>query len=344
MRHLLTNQLMELFEQSPKGAWDVTGVNVALHRIMHAPYFRGNYDTFDLTQQGPELYSLTFHPPQSTQFEIYDPLMGSYDYWYETDDDDFETPPIVRDRLVFHRANDLPEQALLQAQSYLDRLPQDLIQTVFHPKEEDFQRKDRLMLSVMDAEGLRAFGQDLLGGTHNPTFQDEGIKYHRPEWCRNEEWMFVVAHNEHEVAGILGGYADERVSSWALSYVSVSPQFRNQGVSKRMYQKMIDHCVHRELILVRSNASDFTQERGITRKYETLLQQAPLLHCVTGTYTENALQRARDVLSYKELVDLNLSSVLNSRQDGDWEHAEHIKKVVARCARHAPQRRPSLDR
>lgn len=285
---------------------DVAAAQVAFWQLLRSPYFNGNHDHLAFVSRGPLAFSLEMERNGNTV--VLDPLNDFYPGdWDEPGTKAFRVPAPVgtREPEVLTTGGGIPSSVREKAQTIVERIcaKQPRFSKLIHPSTEDKSRRRLVQVELLDREALDACLADVLGPGHSPSLQAEGIRYHSPSWSDDASWRYLVAHNREEVAGVLGFYAREQ--SLVLSYVSVAPGFRKNGLSMRLYEQLLDVCSLEQRFLVRSSPSEFTKDNpGITQAYGRLLREAPVLHVTTGGYLQKAIQDGLDDVGMAHLFPL----------------------------------------
>ena len=307
MLHRLSQAIAEDFRvHGSHGPEDVAAAQVAFWQLLRSPYFNGNHAHLAFVRRGPLAFALEMERSGNTV--TLDPLKDYYPSdWDEPGMTGFRVPAPVwtQEPERLEDVEGIASSVREKAQATVGRVvvQHPAFAKLLNPSTEDLRRRRLVQIELLDREGLDARLATVLGPGHYPSLQAEGIRYHSPSWSDDASWRYLVAHNQEEVAGVLGFYAREK--SLVLSYVSVAPGFRKEGLSMRLYEQLLDACCQEERFLVRSSPSEFTRANpGITRAYSRLLRDAPVLHATTGGYLQKALQDGLDEVGMARLFPL----------------------------------------
>ena len=248
-------------------AKDACLANVVMHTLLMAPGFKDAYANHELVEWAPDFFRLGVRdlgesrPSWVDVFEEYYPS----DIWYEDEDSDEEPQWIDLPKGQPPFATVAVPGALRQeAQFHLEQLRArhaDL-EALFSPSPVWAVERERVDIVRVDTEELYVLVKNVLGTEADPRLRRSGIRYHEPRASRYNRapWVFWVAHNGDEVAGVLGAMVSGEDHSLDLSYVSVAPGFRNQGLAKRLMTVAMDYAVKEELFFVRSSPGVFSEK------------------------------------------------------------------------------------
>lgn len=246
---------------------DACLANVVMHALLLAPAFKGAYAHHELMEWAPDFFRLGVkdlgdsRPSWVDVFEEYYPS----DIWYDDEDSDEEPQwiELPKSQPPF-AAVAVPEALQQAAQVHLERLRArhaDL-EALFSPSPVWTAEREHVDIVQVNTEELYVLVKDVLGTQSDPRLRRSGIRYHEPRASRYNRapWVFWVAHNGDEVAGVLGAMVSSEDHSLDLSYVSVAPGFRNQGLAKRLMNVAMDYAVKEELFFVRSSPGVFSEK------------------------------------------------------------------------------------
>lgn len=322
------------------GQEDIAAAQVALWQFLRSPYFNGNYDHLDFNQKGPMAFALEMET--NGRPLLLDPLVNFYpDDWDDENTQAFRicVPPHSFPKPVWvEDLNQVPETVQVKAREIMEAVARQhpRFGKVLAPTPQDFANRQQVQLEVVPLADLEDHLDAVLGKGHNRRLQAEGIRYHEPDYSAQSS-RFVIAHNGEEVAGIAG--VNTQGCFNYLPYVSVAPGFRQQGLSCRLYQQVIGLCQAEGRILNRSSPSSFTLERpAITRSYDRMLQNSPVLHVTNGGYLERALELGVEAVGMerffplaKPICDARLQLGVERRKAEQWEHqqAQQLHEQVA---------------
>ena len=334
MLEQLEKQLLELFlEERTEDPLSISALNVAALRLSQLPYFGNSYPDHILIHKGDDFYKCYFNFKKSDMMDR-DPLREVYyDEFndYDEDDSDDEVAP---DFLLIHQpkwslksmdpfTGELPAEIERRANVYLEKLHErsELMRKASNPTPQELADRQNLAISLVPHEEIYPTLRAILGEGYSHGLKPNGIQYHDPSMGHHhsKEWFYLIAHNENEVAGVAGFTHQDH--ALGLSYVSVAPGFQNQGLSKRLYQSLIDYAQTHELVIRRSSPSEHTRNNpGITLAYDRLLEESQVLHTTSDTYLNKVLADALETQPY--------SYVLNKARDACNALTREKRKVA----------------
>jgi len=246
---------------------DASVANVVMHALLNAPGFQGAYANHQLFQWAPGFFRLGFSAHGESRLSFCDVFEDYYpsDLWYGDEDEEpnwielpkgtSSTPAVV---------SVVPEEVAQTAQLHLEILAErhpDLA-SLLAPSSTQLTQRQELRLEFATNQTLAGLVEEINGTRQDPCLKRQGIIYHHPTSSNlhNHPWVFWVAHNGDEIAGVLGALLSEEDKSLSLSYVSVAPGFRNQGLAKRLMNAAMDYGVEQELFFVRSSPGVFSEK------------------------------------------------------------------------------------
>ena len=353
MLHRLRQAIADDFlSQKAHGPEDVAAAQVAFWTLLRSPYFNGNHEQLKFVQFGPLAFSLEVES-SGNQVRL-DPL----EYFYPSDWDEPDTrafrvpfPQHTHDPVAVESLEAIAPSIVSKAQSMVDRLIalEPRFQKLVKPSSEGMAQRRSVGIELLDREGLEERLTVVLGEGHGSSLRAEGIRYHSPGWSDGADWRYLLAHNGEEVAGVLGFYAKE--SSLVLSYVSVAPGFRKEGLSMRLYERLLEICQAEQRFLVRSSPGEFTKANpAITQAYNRLLRESPVLHITAGGYLHKAIQDGLDAVGMPQLFPLakpvcDLRTTLDFKGfEGDRWESEKALELRSAWADLQPSPKPRAPR
>jgi GNAT superfamily N-acetyltransferase len=318
MLEQLEKQLLDIFiAQRTDEPEDISALNVAALRLSRLPYFGDTYSNQFIAQKGEHFFKRYFGF-KNDEIDL-DPLRreyhDSYSDYYDEDDKEIKPPsdyfPIhhpncsIKDTVPFQ--GELPAAIEIKAQAYLDQLMESSAQMKMasNPSSQDLDNKRNLAVSLIDHDDLHATLNGLLGEGYAYNLKPNGIQYHDPSggFGGKKDWRYLIAHNDNEVAGVLGFIHNSDDRTMGLSYVSVAPGFQGQGLSLRLYQGLIDYAKEHQSFIQRSSPTEFTRKNpAITLAYDRLLEQSDVLHTSTDTYLNKVIMDALKILPYEQVL------------------------------------------
>lgn len=343
---LLYPLLDTLAKERRQDAADLSAANIVAWRMLRSPYLGDTYASYYLAQTAPGDWRLfqDWHGEAKDR----DPLSTFYyDGYMEYEDD--ETPP---DIFVVHprkRTIDRPQP--IQAEegidaallAYADQLMERVyfaypaaLQRLFSPTLEQQRRRQELSIVEVDGSDLGQFLRSKLGDFYDGSLKSSGIDYHSPHHFSHKS-LYLVACNDDEVAGVLKLGAS-RSWGYGLSYVSVAPGFRQQGLSKQLYQRALDVCERDQRVFVRSSPGEFTRDHpSITASYDRMVKASPALHADTESpflrLFETCIEKGMDYAQMRERFKPHCDAAtptLADRQAGrpDWQQRQEQFETV----------------
>lgn len=322
MHEIIKDKIRDQFDRTEKKERDISLAHLAFFLALSSPFVNASPQTeFRLNERSDNFYVMTFER-QGNSREL-DFLDDFFKGWY--DEGGLGLPPYPKvSRNINVSPSDVPSELWAGADLFLQKALGDLYQTLFHPTADQMTERNFVLTTNLTNDTLDDFlGNILASGrkTFDRSLATYGIKYHHPTNWGGEKWRYLVAHSSNQVAGVVGVL--EKDQSVSLSYISVAPGFRRQGISRNLYEQLADRCLQNNCLLVRSSPSDMTKDNGITQKYTDILETKGVLYCQYGTYMEHALMRAlENGQDYKKLVDL--SRIARASGKKDYDQAQDI--------------------
>lgn len=312
LRHDLTSVFMDRQDFSPQAC---SAANVLFYRLSQSPYFEGGNNRFFLARSGPDFYEV-FGERYDDEPCTLDPLR--YCYRDEAACGD-ENGSCGGHALLLYPTR---EMSAVSPAPFTGQLPSAVEEKVrvlhqgllrHHAQyqmwpcptpEQLASRHQILMESFQGVAALHQRLQEVLGRHYDRNLVLDGIRYHQPAWGSNANQRYILAHNGKEVAGLIRYVQNKHVNG--LAFVSVSPGFRGQGMSQKLYQVLMDECVEEKCVLRRSDPGKFAHERpAITACYDRLVKESSVLHVIGHRgYLQGALVAKLESHPYEEVASV----------------------------------------
>lgn len=291
---------------------DAVLANLVLFQCANAPYFN-NQSPLVLWERAPNVVQIgVCEENQSNLKQMWDPLEDHYE-WDCGDycPNQIKWPDQTGAKVVPYTDCSISLQE--QAQKHLEQLQNNLeIKKLFEPTASDLLLRNTFTIEQYDRDNINERLSEILGGSKDVGLHYNNIRYHQvPSVMNKAHWEFWVAHNQDEVAGVLGGLKmSEDDYAFRLSYVSVSPMFRQRGVAKQLYAHVLQYCTDNHLILLRSSPGKMTRElTSITHGFDKTILASSVPHLA-----DNAL-----------LFETVLHEL---KQECDWgDFVKHVKPL-----------------
>ncbi len=292
-------------------AADASMANVVLYQLLQAPLFENTYANHRLYQQAEGFFQIGVPDSRHScpmMVDIFEDLYP-YDFW-EPDEDDDAPPPFI----------DLPVFTIRSATPWEGPLPTDLereaaghiqalrrlspdIALLFAPCAQDLVRRKEVVIEELQFSQLFDRQKQILGTRADARLLRSGLTYHdtRDLGYRSDSlWRFWLAHNGDEVAGVLGAQRNPDSSELVLSYVTVGPGFRGQGLAKRLMTCAMDFAQAHELLFVRTAPGVFSRENpGVAEGFDRWVMAHGVPHVSGSGYFPEAVRRARAELPWE---------------------------------------------
>lgn len=258
---------------------DAMVANVALHKCVNAPYYNNAYAHINLVQHSPNFIQISVPDKRSAALtKVLDPLQHLYasDFGDGSGLYEIELPSSTLSTLI--QWSDLPLPIQQRAQQTIEVLP---LQKIFNPTPTDLDQRAAISIVHANQNDIRDVVDEILGDNQDPLLKVSGIHYHDvPSVMNKASWFYWVAHNGDEVAGVVGGLKmSDADNMFRLSYVSVAPGFRQQGIAKQLYTAMLDFCAANELSLSRSSPAIMSREHpNITLAFDKIILNHSVPH------------------------------------------------------------------
>lgn len=358
MEHRLLSPLTEVIlmdRLSDPG--DLSAANIVAYRLLRGAYLGETYASYQLAEIAPDEWRLFQDWRGDAQPR--DPMRPFYESPYMDVDEDRKDQFIVQPRPMQVRDCDLTfiqgeegisSEIRARADALMDRVLQHApgkVQRLLDPALEHVQARKDLRIDVFTDTGeLADMLRDKLGDGMDWSLRSYGIDYHSFGHFSHKS-VFLVATNADEVAGMLKLGANEP-GSYVLSYVSVAPGFREQGLSKALYARAIDLCQRDERVLIRSQPGEFTRQHPIiTLSYDKMVKESHVLHAdsespfrfLFKTSLERGMTYAQMLARYKPDCDAAVPSP-EDRNTGlpmTWQQREVERESVARLLKETEQ-------
>lgn len=185
---------------------DAVLANVMLFQCANAPYFN-NQSPLVLWERAPNVVQIgVLEDNQSDLRQMWDPLEDYYECDFaDYDDNQIQWPKHNRPRMVQYL--DLAPQLQQQAQYHCQQLQNHPeIKRLFDPTPSDIRSRNTFTIEQCDRDNINEKLMEILGGGKDLGLHYNDIRYHKvPSVMNKAHWEFWVAHNQDEVAGVLGG-------------------------------------------------------------------------------------------------------------------------------------------
>jgi GNAT superfamily N-acetyltransferase len=299
-------------------------VNACFVAFANAPYFEGGNDNIVLVQQSDTFFKA--YQIQSQGPHSLDPLHTWYDQgnFYDDLEEDGKENLINKRPILYHPTVDRPIKDMFGNKvSKTPSIPDGLIEKtksfqarflignpqwkkLLSPTVSDIKNRHKVFLESFS--GFSAFNDRLvalLGQEHDRTLKLDGIIYHSPTWIfpdHKNSHRYILAHNGQEVMGLV--HYIHREHDNGLAFISVAPGFRQQGVSQKLYQVLLQECEQDRCLLKRTEPGEYSLANpGITRGYDRLLNdQSRALHVSGYGSLYSALLQALSQHTYENVL------------------------------------------
>lgn len=282
---------------------DAVLANVVLFQCANTAYFN-NQSPLVLWERAPNVVQIgVLEENQCELRQIWDPLEDHYECDFgDYNPNQIHWPQNSPARTVQYV--DLPLQLQQQALFHCQQLQHNPeIKKLFEPTASDILLRNTFTIEQCDRDNINERLSEILGGSKDLGLHYNDIRYHKvPSVMNKAHWEFWVAHNGDEVAGVLGGLKmSDDDYAFRLSYVSVSPMFRQQGLAKKLYANALQYCTDNQLILLRSSPGKMTRElTTITHGFDKTILSSSVPHLA-----DNALLFETVVNELKQQYDWN---------------------------------------
>lgn len=293
MEHQLSHLVFDLVGEHADGT-QRNGAAAALVLLLHAPYFEGAHTS---------TWRLVDYQGQLT--------VAQYvrDEWRNRHPLDLYAADRTLVEHYVRMLDTVSEETERAAEAVLERVrdqhPQ-LWQLLMAPVPQQLAARRKLTYDILDRDELDARLVHVLGPTYrlDGSLATQGMEYHTAPGWNDGNMRYVLAHNENEVAGILG-MSMFRQWTYGVNYVSVAPGFRQQGVARNLFSKVIEACVADQRVLVRTTPGEYASEHpGITAGFDRLCVQAPVLHVLANSTLMSAVGRGVERLGFDQAMRL----------------------------------------
>lgn len=257
---------------------DAVLANVVLFQCANSAYFN-HQSPLVLSQRAPDVVQIgLLHKGHS--MDLWDPLEDHYEH----DFGEYFPNQIMWPKHEFKTIayDQLSKSLQAQAQHHCQQLQKNPeIKKLFEPSTFDLAARHTFTIEQCDRNNINERLKEILGSGKDLGLHYSDIRYHKvPSVMNKAHWDFWIAHNQNEIAGVLGGLRmSDDDYAFRLSYVSVSPAFRQQGLAKRLYTQALQYCFDNQLILVRSSPGEMTRDvTEITHGFDKILLSSNVPH------------------------------------------------------------------
>lgn len=287
MEHYLLAPLYALVaKERPRDPEDLSAANLVALRLLTGSYLGKSYASWGVCEVVPGHWCLA----QSwdggvVDRDVFEPFYPPA-FGFDEGDDEFRKdlyvvgpPPGVNKAkdLVSGEAH-VPLGIRQRADAMLGRLRSsspDAVSLLLEPTTEQLIQRQKIAIETVKGRDLGDMLRPIIGDWGDWTLRAYGIKYHGHSHASPDD-VYIFAHNGMEVCGVMK-LGTSRKWGYGVSYVSVSPGFRGQGLSLKLYQAALDKCLEDEKVLVRSDPGDDTPPQA-TLAYDRMVKSAPVLH------------------------------------------------------------------
>lgn len=347
----IKNDLVEVFlEDKNSEVLNLSAINLALFKILKSEYFNNAYNDFYFLDRGDNFYQIGTTINEEMRVTICDPLEAIYfhdDYFYGDEDEisDEEYQTMLKNEVLKPecktniKVENIQNQEIIdRANKYIEKLKEknELYIKILDNDFEIIQSRYDIQITKVNDRSIYDFLENFFGKNYDSTLKTSFINYYS-DLDNREDMTYFIAHNDFEIAGLLS-IKHNRESCNVLSFVSVANSFREKGISKTLYKKLIEECEKEKKILVRSSPSKFTRENPhITESYNNLLLDSNILHVTSGYYSliEEILSNYYNKIPYNELVKIAKKhcdkSLENDKKLSNTDNlmiAEELKSVL----------------
>lgn len=356
---MVEGYIWDLSEGEPSVA-DTQLANLLTYCVLTSPYFTKTFEeSVVLLQNRTNFIQVGWIENGHENF--LDPFKDIYDTidFYEEPSYVIELPPTcvsastpLKERVV--QWDDVPSELKSEALYHVDLLKGhakyiEAAHKLFHPTETDFAKKNELVFELLNADTVDTKVSQILGPECDYSLGLYGIKYHHTNRrhslskCQDYFWL---AHNGHEIAGVLGAMRmSDEDDFLRLSYVSVAHGFRNQGLSQKLLTMGMDFAEKNHWIWKRSSPGKMTTENpNISKRFDqcTINHRVPHLS-ENASILEMPLSELRRELPWetfcqiaKPICDEFLAK--NPAVETQWSiSAMDKKRALSAIAEHLPE-------
>lgn len=269
--------------------------NLVLFQLLRAPYFEHTLDRHLLQECTDDFYRIFVKDNDGGRF--YDVFQ---DHYQNNDNSQGLKLPVPTSDIFQSRIWVIPQALLPLAKEALN----DFLKA--RPEFEVLFKVDekRYDITIEEVQGNEALDErlaEILGENYNLRLNRYGIDYHNPSLHKKTPWVYFLAHNGDEIAGILGAYPYEQ--NLNVPYVSVAEGFRERGLANQLISRVIDYAQHEERFIKRSQPSPFCQENPkITDGFDALFLNSQVPHISRADRLEGALVRLRNRCDWSDFV------------------------------------------
>lgn len=329
MFNRLHKGLLHLFVQGEEEL-DPSVLHAALWQTLHLPYFENGYAHVELAGENELGWRVQIrdHRGYASVVDLFEDLDWD-NPWFERQPKRVEpTAPLLVvswldvDPVVRDRANVLVKRLFEQNPS---------LKKLAAPSQMDLSQRRQWVIQACDDQEVHRTLAELLGEDFGVDLLKEGIPYFDCRWSATANKLsYFLAHNHEGVAGVLGYQQKEH--EMVLSFVSVAPAFRQQGLSLQLYQRLVDLCVERQCYLSRTKPGIYTRDRPqITSGYSKWLKSQPVLHVASGGHLQGAMEEGFKALGYERFFALakpvcDERALLPAEVDADFWEREAVQK------------------
>lgn len=280
-----------------------SALNVACYLLIKNPSFNDAYQHFHLHQAGPELLIMSFkkYGKHLKSNNVVEPAYANEDdYGWEWMDDEQiknaedyikNAPP----RPTYFNYHDYEEgqKRYNQDEIFDSMIPQPVLDKAWFFLQELSNKNEKvadILLSEQPLEGLKNIQYQWLNPDEMSLFLEShykpqvyplgnlysaGLDYFKMDYSNdNFERQYLLVTNDFAPIGVACITLREKEKQLYLSYLSVAPGYRNQGISRQIFQKSMDLAKDKNYFFARSSPGEFARNNsGITLGYDKIVAQ-----------------------------------------------------------------------
>ena len=301
MEHHLLEPLTKAFLKTEKTYDDISALNIACFYILKGEYLSPTYDNWKLAEVKEGHFRL-----EQNVLDIWtkrDPANIFYESWHWDSESEYSVKPLKleyksrADNIKrFDVNDDLPKHLMKRAEKLIDearKINPELINKLLSPTNLDIEKRQEVKIEVFNSDEFDKKIRKILGNTFDSTLKTYGMGYHTHPSYMDKKDLFILAHNNEEVAGVLK-ISVMRDWTYAVGYVCVAPGWRERGLSKKLYSIFIKKCQDDKKVLIRTSPGNDTPVKA-TICYDEMVKKARVVHM----NSECSLMHMADLLQKK---------------------------------------------
>ena len=287
MEHYLLAPVYSLIlKERPQDSDELSAANLVALRLLTGPYLGNSYASWGVANVGGGRWCLM----QDWDNELIDRdvLEPFHESWFGYDEYDEEpgrdvycvAPPrhVNRVRSLLQGEDHVPQPIRDRADAMLERLRAlhpEAVSQLLSPTAEQLQRRQDIQIVAVRGRQFSEHLRPIIGDWADWSLRAYGIKYYNPSYTSDKDFYFL-AHNGVEVCGVMK-LGTARDWGYGVSFVSVSPGFRGQGLSLKLYQSAISQCLKDGKALIRTDPGEGTPPQA-TLAYDRIVKASPVIH------------------------------------------------------------------